>query len=317
MVVEGETGANRGMLNPALTVLRTGGTFPEAMRSLGFFDSSTLSIIEAGERTGRMKDSLNAAAGHYEKTSNGLKAMFGAVSWTLLDIGFAVSSIIGLRFSLLPTLADTAKTTGETEAEREAFKALVDQAYLVNDVLIGGTLVLLAFVSLGIYGYAANVRSIRDRAEAVMARVPSLGSALLNTAISTSFTVAASMLKGGVGFLPSASTAAVGADHLEVRDFWATAVNRVETGETIPRSLSSPLLNSSEAMLIASHTTQRELGEVLERIAERRDGIALAASKSFALWMFVASMMYSGIAVMFTLYVVYVQNKQMMSRVQG
>ena len=46
-------------------------------------------------------------------------------------------------------------------------------------------------------------------------------------------------------------------------------------------------------------------------------GIALAASKSFALWMFVASMMYSGIAVMFTLYVVYVQNKQMMSRVQG
>jgi hypothetical protein len=33
--------------------------------------------------------------------------------------------------------------------------------------------------------------------------------------------------------------------------------------------------------------------------------------------MFVASMMYSGIAVMFTLYVVYVQNKQMMSRVQG
>jgi type II secretory pathway component PulF len=303
MVVEGETGTNRGMLNPALTVLRTGGTFPEAMRSLGFFDSSTLSIIEAGERTGRMKDSLNAAAGHYEKSSNALKAMFGAVSWTLLDIGFAVSSIIGLRFSLLPTLADTAKTTGETEAEREAFKALVDQAYLVNDVLIGGTLVLLAFVFLGIYGYAANVRSIRDRAEAVMARVPSLGSALLNTGISTSFTVAASMMKG--------------ADHLEVRDFWATAVNRVETGETIPRSLSSPLLNSSEAMLIASHTTQRELGEVLERIAERRDGIALAASKSFALWMFVASMMYSGIAVMFTLYVVYVQNKQMMSRVQG
>ena len=317
MVVEGETGTNRGLLNPALTVLRTGGTFPEAMRSLGFFDSSTLSIIEAGERTGRMKDSLNAAAGHYEKSSNALKAMFGAVSWTLLDIGFAVSSIIGLRFSLLPTLADTAKTTGETEAEREAFKALVDQAYLVNDVLIGGTLVLLAVVFLGIYGYAANVRSIRDRAEAIMARVPSLGVALLNTAISTSFTVAASMLKGGVGFLPSASTAAVGADHLEVRDFWATAVNRVETGETLPRSLNSPLLNSSEAMLIASHTTQRELGEVLERIAERRDGIALSASKSFALWMFVASMVYSGVAVMFTLYVVYVQNKQMMSRVQG
>jgi hypothetical protein len=33
--------------------------------------------------------------------------------------------------------------------------------------------------------------------------------------------------------------------------------------------------------------------------------------------MFVASMVYSGVAVMFTLYVVYVQNKQMMSRVQG
>ena len=117
--------------------------------------------------------------------------------------------------------------------------------------------------------------------------------------------------------MASATTAAAGTQHAEVREFWSNAVQRVETGETIPRSLSSPLINSSEAMLIASHNTQRELGEVLDRIAERRDGIALAASKSFALWMFVGSMMYSGIAVMFTLYVVYVQNKQMMSRVQG
>ena len=54
-----------------------------------------------------------------------------------------------------------------------------------------------------------------------------------------------------------------------------------------------------------------------ERIAERRDSIAMAASKRFALWMFVASLLYSGIAVMFTLYVVYVQNKQMMDRATG
>lgn len=317
MVVDGEGGANRALLNPALTVLRTGGTFPEAMRSLGFFDKSTISIIEAGERTGRMRDSLNAAASHYEKTSNGIKAMFGAVSWTLLDISFAVVSIIGLRFSLLPTLTNSADSVGETPAEQEAFKALVDQAYLVNDILIGGTVLLFALVLTGLYGYAANVRSIRDRADAVLARVPSLGSALLNGAISTSFTVASSMLRGGVPFLPAATTAGEGTAHPEVREFWSAAVRRVETGEPIPRALSSPLLNSSEAMLISSHSTQRELGEVLERIAERRDGIAMAASKRFALWMFIASMAYSGIAVMFTLYVVYVQNKQMMSKASG
>lgn len=233
MVVEGETGANRAQLNPALTVLRTGGTFPEAMRALGFFDASTVSIMEAGERTGRMKDSLNAAASHYEKTSNGIKAMFGAVSWTLLDIGFAVTSIIGLRFSLLPTLTGSGKGVGETEAEREAFQKLVDQAYLVNDLLIAGTMVMLAFVFVGVYGYAANIRSIRDKADAVMARIPSLGTALQNAAISTSFTVASSMLRGGVPFLPSASTAAAGTEHRDVREFWSNAVQRVETGETI------------------------------------------------------------------------------------
>ena len=317
MVVDGESGANRAQLNPALTVLRTGGTFPEAVRALGFFDASTVSIIEAGERTGRMRDSLNAAASHYEKTSNGIKAMFGAVSWTMLDIGFAVTSIIGLRFSLLPTLTGGGKTVGNTEAEREAFQKLVDQAYLVNDLLIAGTVVLFAFVLVGIYGYAANVRSIRDKADAVMARIPSLGTALLNGAISTSFTVASSMLRGGVPFLPAAATAAAGTEQRQVREFWSNAVQRVETGETIPRALNSPMLNSSESMLIASHNTQRELGEVLERIADRRDGIAMAASKKFALWMFVASMVYSGIAVMFTLYVVYVQNKMMMSKSGG
>jgi general secretion pathway protein F len=316
MVIEGETGDRRRKLNPALTVLRTGGTFSEAVRTLDFFDASTIAILEAGERTGRMRDSLNAASTHYEKTSNGLKAMFGAVSWTLLDIAFAVTSIIGLRFSLLPTLAGNSSQNEDPQAAA-AFQKLVDQAYLVNDVLIGGTVLLLALVMVGIYGYVANVPSIRAQADRVMARVPSLGTALRNGAMSTSFTVAAAMLRGGVPFIPAASTAATGTEHPEVRAFWQDAVDRVETGDTIPRSLNSPLLNASEAMLIASHNTQRELGEMLERIAERRDSIAMAASKRFALWMFVASLLYSGIAVMFTLYVVYVQNKQMMDRATG
>ena len=317
MVVEGEAGPNRGLLNPALTVLRTGGTFPEAMRALGMFEDSTISIIEAGERTGRMKDSLDAAASHYEKTSNGIKAMFGAVSWTLLDIGFAVFAIIGLRFTLLPTLTSSPGGAGESPVAREEFQRLVDQAYLVNDLLIGGTFVLLGLIMVGLYGYVTNIDSIKRRVDTVMARVPALGEALVNSAISTSFTVASSMLRGGVPFLPSAVTAAAGTGHPQVRQFWSDAVQRVETGETIPRALNSPLLNSSEAMLVASHGTQRELGEVLERIAERRDGIALAACKKFSLGMFVASMLYSGIAVMFTLYVVYVQNKQMMSKASG
>ncbi|NDD75330.1 MAG: hypothetical protein EBZ40_10205 [Gammaproteobacteria bacterium] len=316
MVIEGETGEQRRKLNPALTILRTGGTFSEAVRTLGFFDSSTIAILEAGERTGRMRDSLNAAASHYEKTSNSLKAMFGAVSWTLLDIAFAVTSIIGLRFSLLPTLANGSFQSEDPKATEE-FQRLVQQAYLVNDVLIGGTVVLLALVITAVYGYVANVPEIRRLADAAMARVPSLGTALRNSAMATSFTVAASMLRGGVPFMPAAATAATGTEHQEVREFWQNAVTRVETGDTVPRSLNSPLLNASEATLIASHNTQRELGEVLDRIAERRDAIADAASKRFALWMFIASLIYSGIAVMFTLYVVYVQNKMMMDRAAG
>ncbi len=61
----------------------------------------------------------------------------------------------------------------------------------------------------------------------------------------------------------------------------------------------------------------RDAVKLLDRIAERRDAIADAASKRFALWMFIASLVYSGIAVMFTLYVVYVQNKMMMDRATG
>ena len=70
------------------------------------------------------------------------------------------------------------------------------------------------------------------------------------------------------GHQPLAIVEPTGTEHHEVREFWQNAVTRVETGDTVPRSLNSPLLNASEATLIASHNTQRELGEVLDRIAE-------------------------------------------------
>ena len=77
-----------------------------------------------------------------------------------------------------------------------------------------------------------------------------------------------------------------------------------------------PLLDASEMLLIGSHTTQKQLALVLFSIAEQRDNLALKASKQFAVMVFLASLIYSGVAVLFTLWVVYLQNSQMMSNLK-
>ncbi len=74
-----------------------------------------------------------------------------------------------------------------------------------------------------------------------------------------------------------------------------------------------PLLDSSERLLIRAHKDQAQLAECLASISQTRDDKANSAARKFAVIAFVASLAYSGIAVLFSLAVVYLQNEVVLS----
>ncbi len=311
--------ADDDITQAALTVLRAGGGFSDAVRTLGMFDESTVAILESGERTGRMRDSLQAALDHFQKRANGIKAMVGAVTWTLFDLAFAFVSIVGMRFSLLPSIAESGlKGQRNVDAAAQAsFEQALRMAFIVNDAAIVFTFVLLGVTAFCVLGHFSQNPELRRRVDAFLRKVPALGPALEHNAVSASFTVAAAMLRGGVTFPFSAEVAARATQYEPAHRLWTQARERVANGLGVVRAMQSSLLQTSEMLLLASHSSQAQLARVLGDIATQRDALAMSASRRFAVVMFLGSLAYSGIAVLFTLWVVYLQNEQLMSASQG
>lgn len=314
--LEGGAVTDEAASEAALTVLRSGGGFGDGIRALGIFDESTIAILESGERTGRMNDSLQAALEHFQKRSAGIKAMVGAVSWTVFDLVFAAVSIISLRWGLLPSVAESGMK-GEDPLAREKFEQALKWAFWVNDALIVLSVLLLLITAVCAWGHFSHDERIHRRTDRFLRKIPSLGAALEHNAISASFTVAAAMLKGGVGFASAAEVATRATRLEQVQQFWHQAHTRISNGLGVVAALRTPLLNTSETLLVAAHSTQKQLARVLQDIATQRDAFAMSASRRFAVVMFIGSLAYSGAAVLLTLWVVYLQNQQMMTNMQG
>jgi len=312
-VIESETGAIRQRLSLGYNLLRGGSGFHASVQAMGMYDETTLAILEAGERTGSMRESLQAAIDFLQMRVNSVKAMFGAVSWTAIDLVMAMVAIGGNRFGLLPTL-ERSGFKSEQAAETERFKELLSMAYMVNDVLLAFSIFLTAMFLLILYAYFVSTNEkLRLAVDKFLLRIPALKDALIHSATSATFMIAASILRGGGSFLLAADIASRGTRLSTVREYWRSAVARVYNGEQISGALIHPLITGSERIILVSHTDRTQLGTAFASVSQSRDGQAASAAKRFSFLIFFASLIYSGSAVLITLWVVYLQNQQMMA----
>lgn len=306
-VIENETGAMRTDLNFALNVLRAGRPFLEAMEALNFFDATTLAILEAGEQAGRLPNALRTAVDHYLKSSAALKMMFGAVSWTILDIVMAISSVVGNRYSMIPMLMENKPTEPDKAL---AFEENMQLAILVNDVMLWATVALAVFVGWIIKSYVGTNMVNKAKAEKVVMRIPAISDAIKNTGISASATVMSSLLKAGVPLDEAIQIARKASKVPMVIAYWNEVERRLQNGDSVAQALNQDMLDQSERLVIAAHGDRQQLAQAMDSIATKREELAAKASKRFAMFAFLASLVYSAIAVVITLWMVFMQSEQ-------
>lgn len=305
-VIEAETGRERALLDHALKTLRTGGTFPEAIASTGLFDESTQAILDAGDRTGSIRSAIASAAEHYQAQGKTLKLMFGAVIAIFLDLLIAVITIIGNRVSFLPMMEETAPKGNSIEVEK--FKAGIELAYWVNDILIAGTVLLFATVLVGIYGYMQREGELKNRVDRVLRIIPLLKDIFIHSAFANTCKIMASLLSGGVVFKTAASIVAKSVQLPYVKSYWKNSVRLLDGGYDVRHSLNQPAMSNSERLILLSHQDHDQLAKAMTHIAAGREQLAERAAKRFGITMFIATMLYTTIAVMFTLWIIYLQS---------
>lgn len=311
-VILGELGEPRLVLNQALNALRQGFGFVPAVELLNWFDDSTLAVLSAGEAAGQLSQSLETAVSFYEKGSATLKLMFGAVAWTALDLIMAVTTVVGMRFGLIEQLKGTPLLSEDPLKVEQYQNSLLLAEWVNNGLLIFSFVFFLILLYFTMLVLSPDPKT-RTQAFGILEKVPVIGEFLISSGMAATTRVLGSLLTGGVAFLNAVQIARKGTITPTVTGFWQAINDRSEIGEQPAVAFNHPLLDSSERLLIRAHKDQSQLAECLASISQTREDKANSAARRFAIIAFIASLAYSGIAVLFSLAVVYLQNEVVLS----
>jgi type II secretory pathway component PulF len=307
-VIKAETGPIRAQLDLGLHLLEQGRSFLDAFEALDLFDESTLAIIEAGEETGKLSQALGSAIEYMDRSSTGTRLILGTAAWTLVDLFGVQGALIGTRLYGIPALR-AEPPPNVSAAQLASFHHSLDWATAVNDIMIG--LSLLSMFALAVAGYAYFGRDARFRShvDEVLLKVPLLRTMLVHSALASTCSVMASLLKGGVTFLPACRITMRGSRLSVVNSYWRQAHRDVDGGKATRAALARSPLVGHEQMRMQSHTDQASLARAFENTAKEREDESRTANKAFGVLLFIASIVFAALGVLAIGFVAYIQNE--------
>jgi type II secretory pathway component PulF len=308
LVATSETGAIRIKLEAGLQVLARGGSFSQAIFAINIYDETTNILLDAGERTGDIKQALSAAIEHYtshQKNMKGLYALAGVVGFDLLA---SIPSIYAVRYELLPAVEKAGVPQG-TFDQIEKFNQSLQFAYLINDLLLW--FAILSSVGAAIVIVCFFEKSTRDWAFSMFQKIPLLGQGMRDQAMSAATKALSSLLSGGVTLVRAIEIIRAGIRHPDIASYFNDALRRLEAGDLVGRALRSQSLSRAESLLIASHQSQAQLSVIMRDIALRRAESSAKAYHKFAKYSIYFAMGYTVAGVLAALYVYVVQSSAM------
>jgi type II secretory pathway component PulF len=315
-LIETETGPLRPRLNVGLNLLRQGRSFLEAFEAIELYDTGTLALVRAGEETGKLPQALRSALQHLEKSNATAKLIFGAAAATAFDLVVSISSILGTRFGMIPYLRQQG-VSGGTPKQQLEFNHALDLATWANDIMIAITVLFVGAVVFAISVYFGRDEELRAKLDSWLLKVPIIRDLLLHSAVSSTCSVMSSLLHGGVTFLPAVQITARSTKLFRVANYWRGAYARVEGGEMVARVVSSEPMTRNEQMILRAHQNVTQLASSFDLISRQRDEKSRVASKRFFYTALVISLLYSGLSVLLTLFVAWVQNKGAFGAIGG
>jgi type II secretory pathway component PulF len=311
-VIEADNSSIRELLNPALMIIKRGGTFMEAIDAIGAFDESTLAILEAGEQMGSLKVSIDAAVRHLSSSALTNKSIIVIINFAIIEIMVALSSVIANRYGLLPSLLNNIPDSASPVVV-EQIKSAVASGIFLNDVMIVLSFVCIFACVVAFFAYFDDDKKFRRWVDNKVMLMPALSKVIEHTAVSNSFKVAASLLEGGVHLSLAMKIAVKSSRVPMVMDYWDVAIARSEAGDTVVGSLLQPLLDNAERVLISAHKKSKDLAESFKHVAEKRLDKSRRSAKNFSIILFMGVAVYCSLAMASSLYVMYIQNASLMS----
>jgi len=264
-----DVGESKRVLQSLYDTLFLGNSFSVALEGAGVFPKYMIHMIEVGERTGRLTQTLSALAEHYERQSRLSVTIKNSVLYPAILLFLMIAVVLILIVQVLPIFSDIYARLG-TQMDPLAVRLMQFGGWLGNAV--AGIAVVFAFVFafLLVLWFVVPVR--KGLARAFADRWGGMG--IFGRMASSRFVFALTLaMASGMDTADSIDLAArVSGGSRAVSERHKVCVGLLESGRTLSEALCvSGILSVQEAKLLSVGSVSGRADFAMAEIARRSD----------------------------------------------
>jgi len=233
------------------------------------FNSMYISMVRASEASGKMPEMLNVLSGYLNFEAETRKRIKAALTYPFIMVLMAVAATGTLMFFVLPRFMRIYQAKG---AELPKItRVLVGFSQMLGNLeLMAGLVTAAVVVGTGLH-YWSKTTSGRRVIDFLKIRTPVIGMLFVDTVITRSMRILATMLNTGVTLLEAISVIEDSCDNYYFRMLWRQAADKIRDGYQLSEALSvSPfggLVETGIIQMLHAGEKSGRLGNVSDKVS--------------------------------------------------
>ncbi|KPL20760.1 MAG: hypothetical protein AMJ75_11265 [Phycisphaerae bacterium SM1_79] len=267
---QAENGTVEAIITDVAETVKGGENFSKALASYPkVFDSMFISMVRASEASGKMAEMLSVLSGYLSFESETRKRIKGALTYPFIMALMAVAATGTLMFFVLP------RFMGIYEARGASLPKLTQMLVSFSKMLgnfrfMTGVLTVAILASAGLYRWAGTL-SGRRVIDFIKIRTPVLGTMFIDTVVTRSMRIMATMVNTGVNLLDSIRVMQGSCQNYYFQRLWAGVDEKIRDGyqlsESILISPGSELIAPGIIQMLRAGEKSGKLGEVCDKVS--------------------------------------------------
>ncbi len=270
IAAQAEHGTFKMIIMNVAEKVKSGDNFSKALAGYSkVFNTMFISMVKASEASGKMAEMLNVLSGYLSFESETRKRIKGAMTYPFIMALMAVAATGTLMFFVLPRFMGIYESRGASLPKLT--QVLVSFSKIIgNFKIMTGVLTVAIFAAIGLY-YWSGTLSGRKVIDFIKIRTPVLGTMFVDTVVTRSMRIMATMINTGVSLLDSIEIMQGSCQNYYFQRLWVGVDEKIRDGyqlsESILISPGSGLIAPGIIQMLRAGEKSGKLGEVCDKIS--------------------------------------------------
>jgi len=270
IAAQAEHGTFKMIIMDVAEKVKSGDNFSKSLAGYPkVFNTMFISMVKASEASGRMAEMLNVLSGYLSFESETRKRIKGALTYPFIMALMAVAATGTLMFFVLPRFMGIYESRG-AELPKLTQILVSFSKILGNFRIMTGVLTVAIFAAIGLYYWAGTLNG-RRVIDFIKIRTPVLGTMFVDTVVTRSMRIMATMVNTGVNLLDSIEVMQGSCQNYYFQRLWVGVDEKIRDGyqlsESILISPGSKLIAPGIIQMLRAGEKSGKLGEVCDKIS--------------------------------------------------